>query len=122
MAEVPQVWRVVLQGAFQDGWLLADQPEKDTVFRYWVQVHKQWTNWGARFIASVDSELLNLGAAPVGSWNFCELWEIPDPALVKQMLDCFRYPKDGGPRIDKYFRFQAVIGRPIGSLERELAS
>lgn len=114
-------WRMLLMGAFQDGWLLADQEEKDRIFAHWIEMQKNWSKHGCRYVCAVDNELLLVGEAPAGNWNFFEVWEIPEPSVAKDLLDYFRYPKDGGPRLDRYFRFQAVIGNPIESIDETLA-
>jgi hypothetical protein len=74
-----------------------------------------------KFIATLDNELLVVGPPGTREANFYEVYEVPDPAVVKKMLDAYRYPKEGRLRLDKYFRFEAVIGHPIGSLERAMA-
>ena len=113
-------WRAILMGAFQEGWLLADQAEKDKVFKYWIDTQKKWKTHDCRLICAIDNELLLVGEAPVGTYNFYQVWEIPEPSVVKDLLDYFRYPKDGGPRLDRYFRFQAVIGNPIETMDEAL--
>ena len=111
-------WRMLLKGAFEDGWLMSEQDEKDRVFRYWIDCLRKWTDHGAAFISSLDSEMLHVGEAVNGAWNFYLVFQIPEPGVAKELLDYFRYPKDGGPRLDKYFRFEAVVGHPVGSVDR----
>jgi hypothetical protein len=120
--EAVKPWRVLLRGAFLPGWSDAPQSEKDEVFREYLQIHKDWAaELGVKFIASLDNEMLIVGPPSTREANFFELYEVPDPTVLKKMLDYYRYPKNGRMRLDKYFRFEAVIGNPIGSLERAMA-
>jgi hypothetical protein len=110
-------WVMLLKGAFQDGWLLCGQAEKDRVFDYWISCLSHWPERGVHFICSLDSEMLHVGEAVDGSWNFYVVFEVPGPEVCRELLDFFRYPKDDGPRLDKYFRFEVVLGNPISSVD-----
>ena len=114
----PWPWRLIVRGAFQDGWLLAEQEEKNRVFRAWLEVHHEWEQLGCRLIATVDDELSMVGQPGARLWNFYSLWEIPEPGVVYDLLNCFR--REEGIRFDRYFRFETVVGKPIVSMEREL--
>ena len=116
-------WRAIVRGAFLTGWTDAPQTEKDSVFKEYLDIHQRWVSeFGVKFITSLDDELMMVGSPGGRMWNFYEVYEIPDPAIVKKMLDLFRYPPDGHMRLDKYFRLEVVVGHPIGSLERILSS
>ena len=114
----PWPWRLIVRGAFQDGWLLAEQEEKNRVFRAWLEIHHEWEALGCRLIATVDDELSMVGAPGGRLWNFYSLWEIPGPDVVYDLLNFFR--REEGIRFDRYFRFETVVGKPIVSMEREL--
>ena len=115
--------RVILRGAFLPDWSNAPQSEKDEVFRIYLQIHQEWVaELGVRFIASLDDEMMMVGPPGARLWNFYEIYAVPDIATVKQMLDSYRYPAEGRLRLDTYFRFEAVVGHAIGSLERALGA
>ena len=116
----PWPWRLIVRGAFQDGWSLADQAEKDQVFREWIAIHKEWQALGCRLLATVDDELSMVGQPGGRLWNFYSLWEIPEPGIVYDLLNFFRVEESGRLRLDKYFRFETVVGKPIVSMEKAL--
>lgn len=113
-------WRMILRGAFQDGWLLADQAEKNRVFEHWIATHERWREQGCRLIATLDDELNMVGQPGSRLWNFYSIWEIPDPAITYELLNMFRDESEGTIRLDRYFRFEVVVGKPVGGLERGL--
>jgi hypothetical protein len=116
----PWPWRLIVRGAFQDGWSLADQAEKNEVFGTWIEIHREWEKLGCKLIATVDDELSMVGQPGGRLWNFYSLWEIPEPGIVYDLLTMFRVEEPGRIRIDRYFRFETVVGKPIVSMERAL--
>ncbi len=116
----PWPWRMIVRGAFQDGWSLADQAEKNQVFHEWIAIHKEWQALGCRLIATVDDELNMAGQPGARLWNFYSLWEVPEPGIVYDLMNFFRTEESGRLRLDKYFRFETVVGKPIVSMEKEL--
>jgi hypothetical protein len=111
---------MIVRGAFQDGWSLAPQEEKNRAFRAWIEVHKQWQAMGCRLIVTIDDELNMVGQPGGRLWNFYSVWEIPDPGVVYDLLNLFRTEKPGEVRLDRYFRLETVVGKPILGLERGL--
>ena len=71
-------------------------------------------------IATVDDELSMVGQPGSRLWNFYSLWEIPEPGIVYDLLNFFRTEETGKLRLDKYFRFETVVGKPIVSMEKAL--
>ena len=120
MTEHPWPWRMIVRGAFQDGWSLASQEEKNAVFRHWVGVHQRWQELGCRLVATLDDELSMAGQPGARLWNFYSIWEIPDPALTYELLDMFREEDPHAIRLDRYFSIETVVGKPILGLERGL--
>lgn len=116
------LWRMIVRGAFQDAWSTASQEEKNDVFRAWIDIHRGWLEKGCRLVATLDDELNMVGQPGARLWNFYSVWEIPDPALTKELLDPFRTEDVETIRLDRYFRFELVVGHPIGSMERALGT
>lgn len=113
-------WRLIVRGAFQDAWSMAPQDEKDRVFDAWKQAHVKWVELGARPIVTIDDELSMVGQPRARLWNFYSVWEIPDPALVYELMNAFRVEDPGVIRLDRYFSIETVVGKPIVGLERAL--
>lgn len=116
----PWPWRLIVRGAFQDGWSLAPQSEKNQVFREWIAIHEEWQSLGCRLITTLDDELSMVGQPGGRLWNFYSVWEIPEPGIVYDLLNFFRTEEEGRLRLDKYFRFETVVGKPIVSMEKAL--
>ena len=114
------VWRMIVRGAFQDAWSTATQAEKDEVFHTWIDIHKRWQAEGCRLVATLDDELNMVGQPGGRLWNFYSVWEIPDPTMTKRLLDPFRTEDPSVIRLDRFFRFELVVGNPISSMERAL--
>ncbi|MDQ7859528.1 MAG: hypothetical protein QN174_10325 [Armatimonadota bacterium] len=116
----PWPWRMIVRGAFQDGWSLATQEEKNRAFQHWIEVHRRWQAMGCRLIVTVDDELNMVGQPGARLWNFYSIWEIPGPDIVYDLLNLFRSEEPGEVRLDRYFRLETVVGKPILGLERGL--
>lgn len=113
-------WRLIVRGAFQNAWSVAPQEEKNRVFEAWKQAHLAWMDLGARPIVTIDDELSMVGQPRARMWNFYSVWEIPDPALVYDLMNLFRVEDPGVIRLDRYFSIETVVGKPIVGLERAL--
>jgi hypothetical protein len=120
MTDASAPWRMIVRGAFQDPWSTATQEEKDRVFHEWIAIHREWQERGCRLIATLDDELNMVGQPGARLWNFYSLWEIPDPSITLELLNPFRTEDPNRVRLDRYFRFELVVGRPVTSLERAL--
>lgn len=111
---------MIVRGAFQDAWSTATQQEKNDVFHAWVEIHKDWQTKGCRLIATLDDEVNMVGQPGARLWNFYSIWEIPSPEVTLELLNPFRTEDTNVIRLDRFFRFELVVGPPIGSLERAL--
>jgi hypothetical protein len=120
MKERPWPWRLIVRGGFQDAWSVAPQAEKNDVFRAWIATHERWQELGCRLIVTLDDELSMAGQPRGRLWNFYSVWEIPSPDVVYDLLTMFRTEEEGAIRLDKYFSFETVVGKPIVSLERAM--
>ena len=120
MAEHGGPWRMIVRGAFQDAWSTATQQEKDDVFHAWIDIHREWQERGCTLVATLDDELNLVGQPGARLWNFYSLWEIPGPQVTLELLNPFRTEDPERIRLDRYFRFELVVGTPISSMERAL--
>jgi hypothetical protein len=109
---------MIVRGAFQDAWSVADQNEKNAVFQALKEAYQQWTALDCTLVATLDDELSMVGQPGARLWNFYSIWEIPDPAVVYELMNLFRVEDPAVIRLDRYFRLEAVVGKPIVGVER----
>lgn len=117
MEYVPPVYRpphrVMVRAAATRGWYDASQEER--VERYlprFRQVLARWTEIGARHIASFDDDYFVTGEPSGFGSSIFLLYDVDDPSVVAAMIQEVREEIDG-VRLDRCFRFDARIGRPL---------
>lgn len=120
--------RLLIRGRIQDAWWRATPEELDAVLAAWAAVHTQWQEKGCRLVATMD-DLSIVGQAPPGTFNFYTMWEIPTPELLGRLLQPFSVEPPTSAiyeepayevRLSRYFSLEAVLGKPIVSMERDL--
>jgi hypothetical protein len=109
---------MIVRGAFQDAWSTADQDEKNRVFQALKDAYRAWTELGCTLVVTLDDELSMVGQPGSRLWNFYSVWEIPDPAVVYELMNLFRIEDPSVIRLDRYFRLETVVGKPIVGIER----
>lgn len=114
----PWPWRMIVRGAFQDAWSVADQTEKNEVFAALKSAYGSWIDLGCTLVATLDDELSMVGQPGARIWNFYSIWEIPDPAVVYELMNVFRVEDPDVIRLDRYFKLETVVGKPIVGIER----
>ena len=118
MAETyPWPWRMIVRGAFQDAWSTADQSEKNDVFQALKLAYARWCELGCTMVATLDDELSMVGQPGSRQWIFYSIWEIPDPAVVYELMNEFRVEDPSVIRLDRYFKLETVVGKPIVGIE-----
>lgn len=118
MTARPWPWRMIVRGAFQEGWSSAEQAEKNEVFQALKDAYSAWVELGCTMIATLDDELSMVGQPGSRLWNFYSIWEIPEPGVVYDLLNLFRREEQDTIRLDRYFRLETVVGKPIVGVER----
>ena len=113
----PWPWRMIVRGAFQDAWSVAEQSEKNEVFQALKDAYASWVDRGCSLVATLDDELSMVGQPGSRLWNFYSIWEIPDPAVVYELMNDFRVEDPSAIRLDRYFRLETVVGKPIVGIE-----
>jgi hypothetical protein len=113
-------WRMIVRGAFLDGWARASDEERQQVFVRWIEAHKRWQEAGCRLVATLDDETSMAGQPGARMWNFYTIWELPDPRIVYDLLKVLRVEDERGMRFDRYFRFETVVCKPIIGFEQGL--
>lgn len=105
--------RVMVLGAATRGWY--DASEQERLERYLPrlrQVLAAWEELGARLIASFDDDYFVTGEPSSADFSIYLLYEVDDPGVVAGMIQRVREEVDG-VRLDRCFRFEARIGRPL---------
>jgi hypothetical protein len=109
-------YRVLFTGCAAPAWYDAADDERQQVLVQLVDACTDWKNAsGARFIGSVDHDLFLVGTPRGGiPWSIYLLFEVDDVETVATMIDVLRR---GTPRLDRYFTFEAIIGRAFFPIE-----
>ena len=105
-------WRVLLRAGVIEGWTQGTSEERrDLVFPEYNEVHRKWKEMGVKMIGTLDDRLMQVGT-PSRQFGWYELYEVNDLATVGKMLDLLRHSQLGKVRLDKYMRYDALIGTP----------
>lgn len=67
---------------------------------------------GVKMIGSIDDRLTQVGTPGSRQYGWYELYEVNDLSTVGKMLDLLRHSQLGKVRLDKYMRYDALIGTP----------
>lgn len=111
--KIPSPLRVMIY--FEStGWFNTTGEEKTKVALPLLnEVLATWKENGSTLIGTIDRDILTAGPAGNAGWHACFLYDIPDLQTVADMTNSFR-----ATGLDKYFRLEAVIGRPFFLLEK----
>lgn len=111
--QVPSPLRVMIY--FEStGWFNTTGEEKtNEILPKLNEIIASWKENGSELIGTFDRDILTAGPAGKTGWHACFLYNIPDLQTVADMTHSFR---ETG--LDKYFRLEAVIGRPFFLLEK----
>jgi hypothetical protein len=111
-------WRMLVSGVFEDGWMNATGDEREQAYIKLIALHRDWQARGARVICTMD-DLGSAGRPGTERANFYEVWEIPTPEVVHDLLENFWSNKHGSP-LTAHFSLRISVGKPIISMERDL--
>ena len=114
----PWPWRMLVSGVFEDGWMTAAGEERQQAYVKLIALHRDWQARGARLICTMD-DLASAGRPGTERANFYEVWEIPSPEIVHDLLEGIWSNKT-----HSLFKAKLSIviytGKPIISMERDL--
>jgi hypothetical protein len=118
-SRVPKVLRVMMCGAAELGWFQAsNEDRKNIILPRFSEVLKSWEDkLGARLIGTIDDDLFMVGPPGSPPWTWYLLYDVPDIDTIAAMIDAIRQSEDGKPRLDRFIRIEAIIGRPFVLLE-----
>lgn len=117
---VPWRWRMIVHGTFREAWIDATPELRDAIFVAWLDVHRSWQERGCRLILTMDDTSV-VGQPQPGGANFYTVWEIPEPSIVRELLDpVWDELADLPLRLAEYFALRVTVGKPIITMESEL--
>ena len=106
-------WRVLLRAGVIEGWTQGTSADRrNLIMPEYNEVHRKWSQMkGVKMIGTIDDHLTQAGT-PSRQFGWYELYEIDDLATVGKMLDLIRRSQLGKVRLDKYMRYDALVGTP----------
>ena len=107
-------WRVLLRAGVIEGWTQGtSEDRRNLIMPEYNEVHRLWSEMeGVRMIGTIDDHLTQAGTPGSRHYGWYELYEIDDLATVGKMLNLIRRSNLGKVRLDKYMRYDALIGTP----------
>lgn len=111
--QVPSPLRVIIYFESTTGWFNTTGEEKtNDILPALNEIIASWKENGSELLGTFDRDILTAGPSGSTGWHACFLYNIPDLQTVADMTHSFR-----ATGLDKYFRLEAVIGRPFFLLE-----
>jgi hypothetical protein len=115
--EVDPPYRTIVLAAATDGWYQASDEERERrILPRLSALFAEWRELGAEFIASVDDDLGTVGQPNALGFSIFIVMDTPSIEALAQMMQRLRVTVDG-VRLDRCFRFDARLGRPLFLLE-----
>ncbi|WP_354693874.1 hypothetical protein [Elongatibacter sediminis] len=112
-------WRVLLRAGVIDGWAAASPEYRQTVIMpEYNEVHRLWKEMGVTMIGTIDDYLTQAGTPGSRHYGWYELYEVNELSTVGKMLDLIRHSQLGEVHLDKYMRYDALIGTPQTDAEQ----
>ena len=109
---------MLVSGVFEDAWMNAAGDERQQAYVKLIALHRDWQKRGARLICTMD-DLGSAGRPGTERANFYEVWEIPTPEVLHDLLEEVWSSKTGAP-LTTHFSLRVSVGKPIISVERDL--
>ena len=109
--------RILLLGSMTDAFYEASDEERKTrILPRFKEIVDEWSQLGARVLASFDDDLFMVGDARSTGVTFYIICEVDPLEVVVAMIQRIRETVNG-VRMDEYLRFEARVGRPLFLLE-----
>lgn len=107
-------WRVLLRAGVIEGWTQgASEERRELIMPEYNEVHRMWKEMdGVKMIGTIDDHLTQAGTPGSRHYGWYELYEIDKLSTVGKMLNLIRRSQLGKVRLDKYMRYDALIGTP----------
>ncbi len=110
--KIPEKLRVIFM--FEStGWFDTTAEEKrETILPALHDAISSWKDYDAKLLGTIDRDILTAGHAGNAGYHALLLYEVADLQTVTNMTHSFR-----ASGIDRYFRIEAILGRPFFLLE-----
>jgi hypothetical protein len=111
--QIPEKIRMLL--LFEStGWFNTTGDEKTNhILPQLNEIIESWKTNGSELLGTIDRDILMAGSAGHTGWHACFLYNVPNLQTVTDMTHSFR-----STGLDRYFRLEAIIGRPFFLLEK----
>jgi hypothetical protein len=110
-------YRVMLLAAAAHGWYQSDDAERKRILSRLRAFFDEWETRGARLLYSFDDDYFVTGPPSSLDYSIYVQYEVDDVGLVPGLIQRVREEVDG-VRLDRSFRMEARVGRPLFLLER----
>jgi hypothetical protein len=111
-------YRVMLFAAAAHGWYQAtDESERERILARLRAFFDEWEAAGARLLYSFDDDYFVTGQPSSLDYSIFVQYEVESLDVVAAMIQRVREEVDG-IRLDRSFRMEARVGRPLFLLDR----
>jgi hypothetical protein len=115
--DISPPYRTIVLAAASHGWYQAsDEEREEKILPRLSALFDEWRSLGAEFIASVDDDLGTVGQPNALGFSIFIVMETPSLEALAQMMQRLRVTVDG-VRLDRCFRVDARLGRPLFLLD-----
>lgn len=115
--DVSPPYRTIVLAAATHGWYQASDDEREQrILPRFAALFDEWRSLGAELIASVDDDLGTAGQPNALGFSIFIVMNVPSVEALAQMIQRLRVTVDG-VRLDRYFRVDARLGRPLFLLD-----
>lgn len=110
-------YRVMLLAAAAHGWYQAAEPERERILARLRAFFDEWQAAGARLLYSFDDDYFVTGQPSSLDYSIYVQYEVDSLDVIAAMIQRVREEVDG-IRLDRSFRMEARVGRPLFLLDR----
>ena len=110
-------YRVMLLAAAAHGWYQSDNAERERILARLRAFFDEWETRGARLLYSFDDDYFVTGQPSSLDYSIYVQYEVDSLDVIAAMIQRVREEVDG-VRLDRSFRMEARVGRPLFLLDR----
>lgn len=102
--------RMIVLGSAEPAYYTASKEEQRAVHAALRQLFAKWQEWGAKYLGSLDDDLLMVGTPRARNHHFYIIYEVEGLEMASAMMNLFRKEFDG-VYPNAYVRFEAMLGQ-----------